>query len=182
MRIQELYAQTKTYTEMCDSQANSHTRTVLSRLAEAIFVPVGDHCTAFTRSGNYRVDYTHRGHPGHISRDQANRLWRHSNNSTSPRPTVSRYAVRGNHLPSGARSFGIVSQDSTASYQASFQAAGQSLPGSVTGITSDVSGQFLLTQDEHIQSLQIVVDLRTLDSGSPDCGGSSLKGRCLFLF
>ena len=71
-------------------------------------------------------------------------------------------------LPTGTRSFGVVSQDSTASYEASFQAAGQSLPGSVTGITGDVSGQFLLTQDEHIQTLQIVVDLRTLDSGSPD--------------
>lgn len=71
-------------------------------------------------------------------------------------------------LQRGARPFGVVSPDSTASYEASFQAAGQSLPGSVTGITGDVSGQFLLTQDEHIQSLQIVVDLRTLDSGSSD--------------
>jgi polyisoprenoid-binding protein YceI len=72
------------------------------------------------------------------------------------------------NLPNGARSFQVVSQDSIASYEASFQAAGQSLPGSVMGVTGDVSGQFLLTQDEHIQSLEIVVDLRTLDSGSPD--------------
>jgi len=72
------------------------------------------------------------------------------------------------NLPNGARSFQVVSQDSIASYQASFQAAGQSLPGSVMGVTGDVSGQFLLTQDEHIQSLEIVVDLRTLDSGSSD--------------
>ena len=72
------------------------------------------------------------------------------------------------NLPNGARSFQVVSQDSIASYEASFQAAGQSLPGSVMGVTGDVSGQFLLTQDEHIQSLEIVVDLRTLDSGSSD--------------
>src|SRR5579859_8050777 len=48
-------------------------------------------------------------------------------------------------LPDGARSFQVVSQNSTASYEASFQAAGQPLPGSVTGVTGDVSGQFLLT-------------------------------------
>ncbi len=72
------------------------------------------------------------------------------------------------NLPNGARSFQVISQDSIASYEASFQAAGQSLPGSVMGVTGDVSGQFLLTQDEHIQSLEIVVDLRTLDSGSSD--------------
>lgn len=72
------------------------------------------------------------------------------------------------NLPNGARSFQVVSQNSTASYQASFQAAGQPLPGSVTGITGDVSGQFILTEDEHIQGLELIVDLRTLDSGSPE--------------
>ncbi len=72
------------------------------------------------------------------------------------------------NLPNGARSFQVVSQNSTASYQASFQAAGQPLPGSVMGITGDVSGQFMLTTAEHIQGLEIIVDLRTLDSGSPE--------------
>lgn len=72
------------------------------------------------------------------------------------------------NLPNGTRSFQVISQNSTASYQASFQAAGQPLPGSVTGITGDVSGQFMLTTDEHIQALELIVDLRTLDSGSPE--------------
>ena len=36
------------------------------------------------------------------------------------------------------------------------------------GITGDVSGQFILTADEHIQALELIVDLRTLDSGSPE--------------
>ena len=72
------------------------------------------------------------------------------------------------NLPNGVRSFQVISQNSTASYQASFQAAGQPLPGAVMGVTGDVSGQFLLTMDEHIQSLELIVDLRTLDSGSPE--------------
>lgn len=72
------------------------------------------------------------------------------------------------NLPNGARSFQVISQNSTASYQASFQAAGQPLPGSVMGITGDVSGQFMLTTNEHIQALELIVDLRTLDSGSSE--------------
>src|ERR1700730_9302641 len=72
------------------------------------------------------------------------------------------------NLPNGTRSFQVISQNSTASYQASFQAEGQPLPGSVMGITGDVSGQFMLTTDEHIQALELIVDLRTLDSGSPE--------------
>jgi polyisoprenoid-binding protein YceI len=78
----------------------------------------------------------------------------------TPCPTLS--------AANGLRLFRIASQDSTASYTASFQAAGQPLPGSVMGITGDVSGEFMLTSDSqpHIQSLKIVVDLRSLDSGS----------------
>lgn len=72
------------------------------------------------------------------------------------------------NLPSGARLFQVVSQNSTASYEASFQAAGQPLPSSVMGVTGDVSGQFTLTADVHIQALELIVDLRTLDSGSPE--------------
>jgi polyisoprenoid-binding protein YceI len=72
------------------------------------------------------------------------------------------------NLPNGTRSFQVISQNSTASYQASFRAEGQPLPGSVMGITGDVSGQFMLTTDEHIQALELIVDLRTLDSGSPE--------------
>ena len=70
----------------------------------------------------------------------------------------------------GLRAFRVVPQDSTASYEASFQAAGQALPGSVMGITGDVSGEFLLTSDTQpvVKSLKIVVDLRSLDSGSPE--------------
>lgn len=72
-------------------------------------------------------------------------------------------------LATGTRLFRILSQDSTASYEASFQAAGQQLPGSVMGITGDVSGEFMLTPDSQpdILSLNIVADLRSLDSGSP---------------
>lgn len=68
----------------------------------------------------------------------------------------------------GLRAFRVVPQDSTASYEASFQAADQTLPGSVMGITGDVSGEFLLTSDAQpvVKSLKIVVDLRSLDSGS----------------
>src|SRR5260370_40874859 len=43
------------------------------------------------------------------------------------------------NLPNGTRSFQVISQNSTANYQASFQAASQPLPGSVTGITGEVS-------------------------------------------
>jgi polyisoprenoid-binding protein YceI len=70
----------------------------------------------------------------------------------------------------GLRAFRVVPQDSTASYEASFLAAGQTLPGSVMGITGDVSGEFLLTSDTQpvVKSLKIVVDLRSLDSGSPE--------------
>ena len=71
---------------------------------------------------------------------------------------------------SGLRAFSINSQMSDASYEAHFQAAGVSLPGTVTGITGDVSGEFLLTSDANpsIVSMRILVDLRTLDSGSAD--------------
>lgn len=73
-------------------------------------------------------------------------------------------------LASDLRLFRVISQNSTASYEASFQAAGQALPGSVMGITGDVSGIFTLPPDTQpgIQSLNIIIDLRSLDSGSPE--------------
>ena len=71
---------------------------------------------------------------------------------------------------SGLRAFQVVTQQSDASYKAHFLVAGQTLPGTVTGITGDVSGEFLLTADEHpiITSMKVIVDLRTLDSGAPE--------------
>jgi len=74
---------------------------------------------------------------------------------------------------SGQRAFSIQSQMSNASYEAHFQAAGQTLPGTVMGVTGDVSGEFLLTSDASptIMSMKIMVDLRTLDSGAPERDG-----------
>jgi polyisoprenoid-binding protein YceI len=71
---------------------------------------------------------------------------------------------------SGLRAFRVVTQQSNASYEAHFLVAGQAVPGTVTGITGDVSGEFLLTADDHptITSMKVVVDLRTLDSGAPE--------------
>ncbi len=71
---------------------------------------------------------------------------------------------------SGLRAFRIDSQKSDASYEAHFLVEGQTVPGTVMGITGDVSGEFLLTSDNHptITALKIVIDLRTLNSGSSD--------------
>ena len=71
---------------------------------------------------------------------------------------------------SGLRAFRVVTQSSDASYEAHFLVAGQAVPGTVTGITGDVSGEFLLTADDHptIKSMKVVVDLRMLDSGAPE--------------
>jgi polyisoprenoid-binding protein YceI len=71
---------------------------------------------------------------------------------------------------SALRAFRVVTQQSNASYEAHFLVAGQAVPGTVTGITGDVSGEFLLTADEHptIKSMRVVVDLRMLDSGAPE--------------
>lgn len=73
-------------------------------------------------------------------------------------------------IPAGAHTFNINTQMSNASYQAHFQAAGQPAPGTVTGVTGDVSGEFLLGTDTSptISSLKLQVDLRSLDSGSAD--------------
>jgi polyisoprenoid-binding protein YceI len=73
-------------------------------------------------------------------------------------------------VSSGLRAFRVVTQQSDASYEAHFLVAGQAVPGTVTGITGDVSGEFLLTADEHpiITSMKVVVDLRTLDSGATE--------------
>lgn len=71
---------------------------------------------------------------------------------------------------SGLRAFIIDTKKSNASYEAHFLVAGVTAPGTVTGITGDVSGEFLLTSDAHptITSMKILVDLRTLDSGSSE--------------
>lgn len=72
-------------------------------------------------------------------------------------------------LPAGSRAFRINSQMSTASYEAHFQVAGQNVPGTVTGVTGDVSGEFLLGSDSEptMLAMKIEVDLRSLDSGAP---------------
>lgn len=68
------------------------------------------------------------------------------------------------------RAFKVDTQNSSASYEAHFQAAGVTVPGTVTGVTGDVSGEFLLSSDTQltIVSMKIQVDLRTLDSGQPE--------------
>ena len=68
---------------------------------------------------------------------------------------------------SGVHAFTIDSQQSLASYHASFSGLGQPLPGDVLGETHDVSGEFLIVSSPSptITSLRILVDLRTLDSG-----------------
>jgi polyisoprenoid-binding protein YceI len=70
----------------------------------------------------------------------------------------------------GSEAFVLDSQQASASYTVHFQAAGQPAPGTVTGETGDVRGEFLLTQKpfQTLQFLRITIDLRTLDSGSAD--------------
>jgi polyisoprenoid-binding protein YceI len=70
----------------------------------------------------------------------------------------------------GQLTFIVDTQQSSASYIAHFQAAGQDLPGTVTGVTGDVTGQFLLVSAPQpaIHSLTITVDLRSLDSGAAE--------------
>jgi polyisoprenoid-binding protein YceI len=70
----------------------------------------------------------------------------------------------------GSEAFILDSQQASASYTVHFQAAGQPAPGTVTGETGAVSGEFLLTQkpSQSLQFLRITIDLRTLDSGSAD--------------
>jgi polyisoprenoid-binding protein YceI len=66
--------------------------------------------------------------------------------------------------------FSIDTQRSSAQYQAQFLVQGQAVPGTVTGVTGDVSGTFALTQqpDPTIQSLTIVVNLANLNSGAAE--------------
>lgn len=87
--------------------------------------------------------------------------------SVSPTATV---VCTPTSTTNGLQEFQINSQQSSASYAVQFQAAGQPLPGTVRGVTGDVSGQFAVAPQPNptIQSLKIVVDLRTLDSGSSD--------------
>jgi polyisoprenoid-binding protein YceI len=78
----------------------------------------------------------------------------------------------------GEWAYAITTQQSSASYTAHFLAQGQPVPGTVTGVTGDVNGQFSVTAtptsdptsqlNPAIGTLMIVVDLRTLDSGSAE--------------
>src|SRR5215469_4285252 len=76
----------------------------------------------------------------------------------------------GTGTETSADVFVVDGQRSTASYTVQFQAAGQTLPGTVTGITGVVSGSFTLSTGSNrtIERLHVTVDLRTLDSGSSD--------------
>jgi polyisoprenoid-binding protein YceI len=67
------------------------------------------------------------------------------------------------------QAFVIDQRASSASYQAHFLVEGNAVPGTVTGITGDVSGGILVStvSSPTIEALQVVVDLRTLDSGAP---------------
>lgn len=89
---------------------------------------------------------------------------------TANQPSLAASPCATGSVASGLRAFSIDTQKSNASYEAHFQAAGQTLPGTVMGVTGDVSGEFLLSSDAHptIMSMKILVDLRTLDSGSAD--------------
>jgi polyisoprenoid-binding protein YceI len=87
-----------------------------------------------------------------------------------PPPQATSTACTGAPVPAGELAFTLDAQQSEASYQAHFQAAGQALPGTVTGVTGYVSGGFVLRPATALtlQSLKIVVDLRTLDSGAAE--------------
>jgi polyisoprenoid-binding protein YceI len=87
---------------------------------------------------------------------------------TGDHPTPTACAIVS--APAGQLAFTVDTQQSSASYTAHFQAAGQDLPGTVTGVTGDVTGQFLLVSapEPAIHSLTIAVDLRSLDSGAPE--------------
>jgi polyisoprenoid-binding protein YceI len=69
-----------------------------------------------------------------------------------------------------ALAFSIDTSRSSAQYQAQFLVQGQAVPGTVTGVTGDVSGTFALSQqpDPTIQSLTIVVELTNLNSGAAE--------------
>jgi polyisoprenoid-binding protein YceI len=96
------------------------------------------------------------------------------------RPTIQR---AGAQTPGGSPSCGPATENtggltalridtarSSASYEAHFQAEGQPLPGTVTGVTGDVSGQIQLATQPTASTatLRIIVDLRTLSSGAAD--------------
>jgi polyisoprenoid-binding protein YceI len=87
------------------------------------------------------------------------RLARGTTPAATPCPTIG--------PASEALTFSIDTLRSSAQYQAHFLAQGQAVPGTVTGVTGDVSGAFTLTQQPNptIQSLLITVDLTNLNSG-----------------
>ncbi len=91
-------------------------------------------------------------------------------------PTIHRTANQGSPVPCanstsvpGENTFAVDPQQSKASYTAHFQAAGQDLPGTVTGVTGDVTGSLAVTTgaNPEIRSLMVTIGLSTLDSGAP---------------
>jgi polyisoprenoid-binding protein YceI len=70
----------------------------------------------------------------------------------------------------GSSVFQIDATKSSASYEAHFQAEGQPLPGAVTGETGEVTGDIQLgtKPTPTVESLRVMVDLRTLNSGAAD--------------
>jgi polyisoprenoid-binding protein YceI len=88
--------------------------------------------------------------------------------SATPLPSATCVAT-----PSQANqlAFAIDSEHSSASYVAHFLVQGTAVPGTVTGVTGDIGGSFLISAPSSpkivMQTMQVVVDLRTLDSGAP---------------
>jgi polyisoprenoid-binding protein YceI len=72
--------------------------------------------------------------------------------------------------PTELSTFHIDTAKSSASYEAHFQAEGQPLPGTVTGVTGDVTGDIQLATQPPltIAALHVMVDLRTLNSGAAE--------------
>lgn len=91
-------------------------------------------------------------------------------------PTIHRTASQETPIPCasatgllGEKTFAVDPQQSKATYTAHFQAAGQDLPGTVTGVTGDVTGTLTASTDANpeIRSLMVTIGLATLDSGAP---------------
>src|ERR1700730_1293764 len=78
--------------------------------------------------------------------------------ANTPAPSASPCATIS--TTSGQSAFTINSQASDASYEAQFLVEGKTVPGTVMGVTGDVSGEFLLSLDAHptIMSMKIVID------------------------
>jgi polyisoprenoid-binding protein YceI len=91
-------------------------------------------------------------------------------------PTIHRTAKQGSPVPCasatgvpGEKTFAVDPRQSKATYTAHFQAAGQDLPGTVTGVTGDVTGTLNVSTgaNPEIRSLVVTIGLATLNSGAP---------------